>query len=135
MPRGTVRGTFGLLPLFHSHRLSFQGPPGSSFYLWPIDRYLPNDFVYQLNPAWHTRTQVYLLPLLEEGVAPKMLTKGDQGASGSPNFSEDGSRIAWLEMREGESPLPPVGNVVPEKPADFLVLPFQMVTKPTETGL
>ncbi|SCV70321.1 BQ2448_1715 [Microbotryum intermedium] len=53
--------------------------------------------------AWHTRTQVYLVPLdpkSEKEAAPRQITLGTQGASSSPVFSTDGQRIAWLEMRE-----------------------------------
>ncbi|ORY64736.1 Alpha/Beta hydrolase protein [Leucosporidium creatinivorum] len=56
-----------------------------------------------LNPAWHTRTQVYLLPLSPRSAAeatPKALTVGTQGACSSPTISPDGKRVVWLEMRE-----------------------------------
>jgi dipeptidyl aminopeptidase/acylaminoacyl peptidase len=57
----------------------------------------------QVNPAWHTRTQIYLVPLSPRTAAdakPKIITVGTQGAASSPAFSKDGKRIAWLEMRE-----------------------------------
>ncbi|KAL8279701.1 hypothetical protein RQP46_007796 [Phenoliferia psychrophenolica] len=56
-----------------------------------------------VNQAWHTRTQVYLVPFFPRtaaDAAPKALTVGTQGACSSPTFSDDGTRIAWLEMRE-----------------------------------
>lgn len=55
-----------------------------------------------LNPAYHTRTQVYIVPLQPRSTAdakPKAITIGNQGACSSPTFSVDGTRIAWLEMR------------------------------------
>lgn len=56
-----------------------------------------------VNPAWHTRTQVYILPLSprsDSEATPRALTVGTQGACSSPTISADGKRIAWLEMRE-----------------------------------
>ncbi|GAA5860941.1 hypothetical protein JCM3774_003195 [Rhodotorula dairenensis] len=56
-----------------------------------------------VNPAWHTRTEVYLVPLSPRTAAeaePRSLTVGTQGACASPVLSPDGSRAAWLEMRE-----------------------------------
>ncbi|KAI5475438.1 serine-type peptidase [Pseudohyphozyma bogoriensis] len=56
-----------------------------------------------VNQAWHTRTNVYLVPLSpksDTAAKPKLLSVGNQGASSSPVFSPDGKRIAWLEMRE-----------------------------------
>jgi Tol biopolymer transport system component len=56
-----------------------------------------------VNPAWHTRCQVYIVPLSPKTAAdaiPKMLTVGTQGACSSPTVSPDGTRVAWLEMRE-----------------------------------
>lgn len=56
-----------------------------------------------VNPMWHTRTQVYLLPLsprFASDAVPRALTVGTQGACANPVFSKDGKRIAWLEMRE-----------------------------------
>lgn len=58
-----------------------------------------------LNPAWKTRTQVYLVPLSPKNAAdakPKAITIGTQGACASPIFSVNGERIAWLEMRKGK---------------------------------
>lgn len=57
----------------------------------------------EVNPAWHTRTNVYLVPLSPKSKAdaePRAVTIGTQGATASPVFSPDGSRLAWLEMRE-----------------------------------
>lgn len=56
-----------------------------------------------VNPAWHTRTNVYLVPLSPKSKAdaePRAVTIGTQGATASPVFSPDGARLAWLEMRE-----------------------------------
>lgn len=56
-----------------------------------------------VNPAWHTRTEVYLVPLSPRTAAeaePRSITVGTQGACASPVLSPDGSRAAWLEMRE-----------------------------------
>ncbi|KAM0786506.1 hypothetical protein ACM66B_001964 [Microbotryomycetes sp. NB124-2] len=56
-----------------------------------------------VNPAWHTRTIVYSVPLSPrsaEDSKPKALTVGTQGACSTPTLSSDGKRIAWLEMRE-----------------------------------
>ncbi|BGP41242.1 Dipeptidyl-peptidase 5 [Rhodotorula kratochvilovae] len=56
-----------------------------------------------VNPAWHTRTQVCLVPLAPRTPAdakPRALTVGTQGACSSPVLSPDGKRAAWLEMRE-----------------------------------
>ncbi|GAA5912527.1 hypothetical protein JCM8208_001984, partial [Rhodotorula glutinis] len=56
-----------------------------------------------VNPAWHTRTQVYLVPLDPRSGAdakPRAITVGTQGACSSPVLSPDGKRAAWLEMRE-----------------------------------
>ncbi|KDE07441.1 hypothetical protein MVLG_02307 [Microbotryum lychnidis-dioicae p1A1 Lamole] len=56
-----------------------------------------------VNKAWHTRTQVYLVPLdpkNEKAAEPRQITLGTQGAASSPAFSTDGQRVAWLEMRE-----------------------------------
>ncbi|GAA6059970.1 hypothetical protein JCM10212_001319 [Sporobolomyces blumeae] len=56
-----------------------------------------------VSPSWHTRTNVYVVPLSPrsaEDRVPKMVSVGTQGASSSPRFSRDGIRLAWLEMRE-----------------------------------
>lgn len=56
-----------------------------------------------VNGAWHTRTNVYLVPLSpksKQDAEPKQVTVGTQGACGAPVFSADGKRLAWLEMRE-----------------------------------
>lgn len=56
-----------------------------------------------VNPAWHTRTEVYLVPLSPRTAAeaePRSITVGTQGACASPVLSPDGTRAAWLEMRE-----------------------------------
>ncbi|KZT35118.1 alpha/beta-hydrolase [Sistotremastrum suecicum HHB10207 ss-3] len=53
----------------------------------------------KLDDAWHTRQNVYLVPL-DASEAPKELTNGEQGATHNPVFSRDGSKVAWLEMAE-----------------------------------
>lgn len=56
-----------------------------------------------VNQAWHTCTNVYLVPLSPKTKAdaePRPVTIGTQGATSSPVFSPDGARLAWLEMRE-----------------------------------
>ncbi|BGP17602.1 hypothetical protein JCM10213_001253 [Rhodosporidiobolus nylandii] len=56
-----------------------------------------------LNPAYHTRHQVYLVPLSPRSASdatPRQITLGTQGATASPVFSPCGKRVAWLEMRE-----------------------------------
>ncbi|GAA6059975.1 hypothetical protein JCM10212_001324 [Sporobolomyces blumeae] len=57
--------------------------------------------------AWHTRTNVYVVPLLfssgstsEEDSMPHIVSSGSQGASASPAFNREGTRLAWLEMRQ-----------------------------------
>ncbi|KAF8507380.1 Alpha/Beta hydrolase protein [Hysterangium stoloniferum] len=47
--------------------------------------------------AWHTRQNIYIVPL-KGGVAPKHLTSGKQGATGSPVFNPQGTKVAWTEM-------------------------------------
>ncbi|KAH7096442.1 alpha/beta-hydrolase [Auriculariales sp. MPI-PUGE-AT-0066] len=49
-----------------------------------------------VQPAWHTRQNIYVVPL--EGGETKHLTNGKHGATSSPVFSVDGSKVAWLEM-------------------------------------
>ncbi|GAA5879701.1 hypothetical protein JCM16303_004137 [Sporobolomyces ruberrimus] len=56
-----------------------------------------------VSPSWHTRTNVYefkLDPRSEGDKEGKVLSVGNQGASGGPCFSRDGAKVAWLEMRE-----------------------------------
>lgn len=55
-----------------------------------------------LNPAFHTRTQVHLVPLSPKSKSDSIqqITVGTQGACANPTFSKDGLRVAWLEMRE-----------------------------------
>ncbi|KAG0143236.1 hypothetical protein CROQUDRAFT_661475 [Cronartium quercuum f. sp. fusiforme G11] len=63
-----------------------------------------------LNPAWHTRQNVYLAPLFpkhKDDARVLELTLGDQGATSSPVFSplatssdaRDVGKLAWLEMK------------------------------------
>ncbi|EGG04338.1 dipeptidyl aminopeptidase V [Melampsora larici-populina 98AG31] len=63
-----------------------------------------------LNPAWHTRQNIYVVPLFpkhkEDGRIVEV-TMGDQGATSNPVFSpsaksnntRDKGKLAWLEMR------------------------------------
>lgn len=63
-----------------------------------------------LNPAWHTRQNVYVVPFFpkhkEDGRIVE-ITMGDQGATSNPVFSpsakssntRDKGKLAWLEMR------------------------------------
>ncbi|GAA5825189.1 hypothetical protein JCM11251_006136 [Rhodosporidiobolus azoricus] len=56
-----------------------------------------------LNPAYHTRHEVYLSPFSPSTPAsssPRQLTLGNQGATASPVLSPDGKRAAWLQMEE-----------------------------------
>ena len=41
--------------------------------------------------------QVYVVDFKAEG-KPRLLTSGDQGATHSPAFSNDGNKVAWLEL-------------------------------------
>ncbi|KAI8452254.1 dipeptidyl aminopeptidase V [Phakopsora pachyrhizi] len=66
-----------------------------------------------LNPAWHTRQNIYIAPLYPKNLddsKPMELTSSTQGATSSPVFSpsaklsdqRDVGRLAWLEMaRDG----------------------------------
>ncbi|KIJ54989.1 hypothetical protein M422DRAFT_24847 [Sphaerobolus stellatus SS14] len=49
--------------------------------------------------AWHTRQNIYLVPL-KGGEKPKQLTTGNQGATNSPVFNLQGTKVAWTEMAE-----------------------------------
>ncbi|KAF8583105.1 alpha/beta-hydrolase [Ramaria rubella] len=49
--------------------------------------------------AWHTRQNVYTVPL-KGGKAPHQLTRGTQGATGSPVFNAQGTMAAWTEMEQ-----------------------------------
>jgi len=62
-----------------------------------------------VNPAWHTRKNIYIMPLYPRTkILPKplQLTTGDQGATSNPVFSpsakdangSDQGKVAWLEM-------------------------------------
>ncbi|GAA6008816.1 hypothetical protein JCM11491_003793 [Sporobolomyces phaffii] len=54
-----------------------------------------------LNPAFHSRTNVYLVNLdSATSSEPRLISSGSQGASGSPILSDDGKSLAWLEMRQ-----------------------------------
>ena len=43
--------------------------------------------------------QIYLVPL-KGGESPKQLTTGKQGATNSPVFNLQGTKVAWTEMGE-----------------------------------
>lgn len=47
--------------------------------------------------AWHTRTNVYAVPL-DGSAKPVRISAGTHGAISSPVFSPDGTQVAWLEM-------------------------------------
>jgi hypothetical protein len=61
-----------------------------------------------LNPAYHTRRNIYLVPLSRSPSSSSIaepirsLTAGEPGQGGgatsSPKISPDGKKIAWLEM-------------------------------------
>ncbi|OAV94273.1 hypothetical protein PTTG_07437 [Puccinia triticina 1-1 BBBD Race 1] len=62
-----------------------------------------------VNPAWHTRQNIYIMPLYPRSKIlpqPLQLTTGDQGATSNPVFSpsakeangSDKGKVAWLEM-------------------------------------
>ena len=55
----------------------------------------------ELPNAWHTKQNVYLVPL-KGGKEPVKITKGDHGITGSPAFNREGTKIAWWQMaRDG----------------------------------
>ncbi|VDC00715.1 unnamed protein product [Peniophora sp. CBMAI 1063] len=51
-----------------------------------------------LPEAWHTRQNVYIVPL--EGGEPRELTSGKQGATHNPVFDASGTKVAWLELEK-----------------------------------
>ncbi|VDC00629.1 unnamed protein product [Peniophora sp. CBMAI 1063] len=51
-----------------------------------------------LPEAWHTRRNVYIVPL--EGGEPRELTSGKQGAMHNPVFDASGNKVAWLELEK-----------------------------------
>jgi WD40 repeat protein len=55
-----------------------------------------------LAPAWHTRLDVYIVPLphiaTSLAITPKHLTPGPHGAINGLTFSPDGEKVAWLQM-------------------------------------
>lgn len=53
-----------------------------------------------LNPATHTREDVYILPLSHPTSRPTHLTPHDHGAISGLTFSPDGKKLAWLEMAQ-----------------------------------
>lgn len=52
-----------------------------------------------VNPATHTRQDIYIVPI-KGGEPPRRLTSGTQGATNSPVFNKQGTKIAWTEMAE-----------------------------------
>lgn len=56
----------------------------------------------EVNPAWHTRQNIYTVSLdgnVHEGDGLKQVSKGEYGATNSPIFSNDGKWAFWLEMK------------------------------------
>lgn len=55
-----------------------------------------------LSPAFHTRTNIYVIPLFSSPAQspPRSLSSGTQGLSSSPTFSPTGTHLAWLEQLE-----------------------------------
>ncbi|EJU00159.1 alpha/beta-hydrolase [Dacryopinax primogenitus] len=47
----------------------------------------------------HTRQNVYIVPVTG-GEPPRQLTAGKQGATHTPVFSNDGTKVAWTELRK-----------------------------------
>ncbi|KAL1760448.1 Alpha/Beta hydrolase protein [Schizophyllum commune] len=52
-----------------------------------------------LPEAWHTKQNIYIVDITGAS-EPKELTSGKQGATHSPVFSTDGTKVAWLELEE-----------------------------------
>ncbi|KIY45662.1 alpha/beta-hydrolase [Fistulina hepatica ATCC 64428] len=52
-----------------------------------------------LPEAWHTRQNIYIVDFTAPGT-PRELTSGKQGATHSPVFNTEGSKVAWLELDE-----------------------------------
>jgi hypothetical protein len=48
---------------------------------------------------WFTIYQIYIVPINADE-EPKELTSGKQGAVHAPVFSNQGSKVAWLELDE-----------------------------------
>jgi len=53
----------------------------------------------QLPEAWHTKQNVYIVPVDGSG-KPTELTSGKQGAVHNPVFNAKGTKVAWLELDE-----------------------------------
>ncbi|KIP05181.1 hypothetical protein PHLGIDRAFT_74637 [Phlebiopsis gigantea 11061_1 CR5-6] len=51
----------------------------------------------KLPPAWHTKQDVYLIDI-EGKSEPEELTSGKQGATHGPVFSQQGDKVAWVEL-------------------------------------
>uniref|UniRef100_A0A8H8CEI2 Dipeptidyl-peptidase V n=1 Tax=Psilocybe cubensis TaxID=181762 RepID=A0A8H8CEI2_PSICU len=55
----------------------------------------------KLPEAWHTKQDVFIVPI-SGGEKPTELTSGKQGATHSPVFNTQGTKVAWLELdRDG----------------------------------
>ncbi|KZP01037.1 alpha/beta-hydrolase [Calocera viscosa TUFC12733] len=54
----------------------------------------------ELPYPWHTRQNVYIVPIFGGAERPRQLTTGRQGATHSPVFSNKGDKVAWTEMKE-----------------------------------
>jgi len=52
-----------------------------------------------LSPGFHTRQNVYIVPLKGDE-KPIELTTGTQGATHGPIFSKQGDKVAWLELKK-----------------------------------
>ncbi|KAG6890830.1 hypothetical protein C0995_003263 [Termitomyces sp. Mi166 len=53
----------------------------------------------ELNNAWHTKQNVYIVDI-KGNSNPRELTSGKQGATHSPVFDTQGTKVAWLELDE-----------------------------------
>ncbi|KAI0689068.1 Alpha/Beta hydrolase protein [Cytidiella melzeri] len=53
----------------------------------------------ELPPAWHTKQNIYITDL-EGSSKPKELTSGKQGATHAPVLSQQGDKVAWVELAE-----------------------------------
>ncbi|PPQ67717.1 hypothetical protein CVT25_009323 [Psilocybe cyanescens] len=51
----------------------------------------------KLSEAWHTKQDVFIVPI-DGNEKPVELTSGTQGATHSPVFNTQGTKVAWLEL-------------------------------------
>ena len=51
----------------------------------------------KLPPAWHTKQDVYIVDTAGKS-KPQELTSGKQGATHAPVFSQQGDKVAWVEL-------------------------------------